>query len=92
MERKITRMVKVGTQGQIAIPADLRRELGIKSGEKVLVSRIDRYIIIQKPRGLIDRFVEVLKRGLGKSTWKEIERERELESKKREKERKEWLK
>ncbi|MBI4177459.1 MAG: AbrB/MazE/SpoVT family DNA-binding domain-containing protein [Candidatus Aenigmarchaeota archaeon] len=40
--------IKVSQKGQIAIPADIRKELGIKSGEELVVFRKGDKLLIEK--------------------------------------------
>lgn len=54
----MSKTLTVGPKGQVVIPAELRRELGIEPGDKVVVEREDdalkitsRKLIISKLRG-----------------------------------------
>lgn len=59
-------MVKVGPKYQVVIPKELRKKLGIKPSDKVLVEEIEGVVIvIPKPKS----FTNFLK-GLGKEVWK----------------------
>ena len=42
--------VKVTRNYQITIPADIRRELGIKEGDVLVVRQVGDSIVLQKPR------------------------------------------
>ena len=60
-------IVKVGPKYQVVIPKELRKKLGIKPKDKVLVEEIEgMVIVIPKPRS----FTGFLK-GLGKEVWEE---------------------
>ncbi len=48
--------VKVSDKGQISLPAEIQREVGIKKGDELLLIRKGQKIVLEKPR----RFVEVL--------------------------------
>lgn len=59
--------VKVSPKYQVVIPKELRKKLGIKPSDKVLVEEIEGMIIvIPKPKS----FTGFLK-GLGKEVWEE---------------------
>ena len=45
---KIEDMVKVSPRGQIVIPKDIRKSLGVTSGEKLLVVSRDKEILLKK--------------------------------------------
>ena len=45
--------VKVSDKGQISIPTDMRREIGIKKGDELLLIRKGRKIVLEKPEGVI---------------------------------------
>lgn len=51
-------IVKVTSRGQIVIPKSIRKELGIKSGEKLLAYDRDDTIILKPLRGLEKKSVE----------------------------------
>jgi AbrB family looped-hinge helix DNA binding protein len=46
--------VKVSDKGQISIPVDVQREMGIKKGDELLLIRKGRKVLLEKP-------VEILK-------------------------------
>jgi len=48
--------VKVSDKGQISIPIDIQREIGIKKGDELLLIRKGRKIVLEKP----ERINEVL--------------------------------
>lgn len=41
--------IKVSQKGQIAIPSDIQREIGIKKGDELLLIRKGRKIVLEKP-------------------------------------------
>lgn len=55
--------IKVSQKGQIAIPADVQRKLGIKKGDELLMIRKGSKIVLEKPekvaRKLNDEFKDV---------------------------------
>jgi AbrB family looped-hinge helix DNA binding protein len=48
--------VRVSDKGQISIPADVQREIGIKKGDELLLIRKGRKIVLEKP----DKVIELL--------------------------------
>ena len=46
--------VKVSDKGQISIPADMQREIGIRKGDEILLVRKGRKILLEKPEGVIE--------------------------------------
>lgn len=51
---------KVTQKGQIVIPKELREELNIKAGEKVILKKIDgKIVILPKPKEPIDFLVKI---------------------------------
>lgn len=46
--------VKVSDKGQISIPVDLQREIGIKKGDDLLLIRKGRRIILEKPARVME--------------------------------------
>jgi AbrB family transcriptional regulator (stage V sporulation protein T) len=54
---------KVTLKGQIVIPKELREELDIKPGEKLLIKKIDRKVLlIPKPKEPIDFLIKIAKK------------------------------
>lgn len=49
--------IKVSQKGQIAIPSDIRKEIGIKEGDELLLFRKGKRIMLEKP----DEFMESIK-------------------------------
>jgi len=50
MTRGLTfKKVKVSDKGQISIPVDIQREMGIKKGDELLLIRKGRKIVLEKP-------------------------------------------
>ncbi len=52
----VFKKVKVSDKGQISIPMDMQRSIGIKKGDELLLIRKGRKIVLEKP----DRVVELL--------------------------------
>jgi AbrB family looped-hinge helix DNA binding protein len=55
--------VKVSDKGQISIPMDVQREIGIKKGDELLLIRKGRKIVLEKPERVLelleDEFADV---------------------------------
>jgi AbrB family looped-hinge helix DNA binding protein len=55
--------VKVSDKGQISIPVEVQREIGIKKGDELLLIRRGRKILLEKPERLLklleDEFADV---------------------------------
>jgi antitoxin PrlF len=52
MTEQIEDVIKVSSKGQIVIPREIRRKLGVKSGEKLLVLTCDGDILLRKTEEL----------------------------------------
>jgi AbrB family looped-hinge helix DNA binding protein len=52
INEKIEDVVKVSPKGQIVIPKEIRKRLGITTGEKLLVMSRDREILLKKLEAL----------------------------------------
>jgi AbrB family looped-hinge helix DNA binding protein len=51
---------KVTRKGQVVIPKELREELNIKAGEKIILKKIDgKIVILPKPKDTIDFLVKI---------------------------------
>jgi len=48
MKEQLVDVVKVSSKGQIVIPKDIRKKLGVRTGEKLLVLSRDREILLRK--------------------------------------------
>lgn len=46
--------VKVSDKGQISIPVEIQREVGIKKGDELLLIRKGEKIVLEKPRRIIE--------------------------------------
>ena len=61
--------VKVSKKYQIAVPSEVRKQLGIKSGDELLVELRDGYaVLLPEPRDFSQRL-----RGLHREVWDGIE-------------------
>ncbi|MDI3339930.1 MAG: AbrB/MazE/SpoVT family DNA-binding domain-containing protein [Sphaerobacter sp.] len=61
--------VKVSSKNQIAVPADVRKQLGIQRGDVLLVEVRDGYaILMPEPRDYSKRL-----RGLHREIWQDVE-------------------
>lgn len=45
--------VKVSEKGQISIPVDIQRKIGIKKGDELLLIRKGRKIVLEKPEKVV---------------------------------------
>ena len=45
--------VKVSDKGQISLPVDVQREVGIKKGDELLLIRKGQKIVLEKPRRIV---------------------------------------
>jgi AbrB family looped-hinge helix DNA binding protein len=50
MEEQIEDIIRVSSKGQIVIPSEVRRKLGVKGGEKLLVLTRDGDILLRKTK------------------------------------------
>ena len=50
MTEQIEDVIKVSSKGQIVIPREVRRKLGVKGGEKLLVLTCDGDIVLRKAK------------------------------------------
>jgi len=50
--------VKVSDKGQISIPMDVQREIGIRKGDELLLIRKGRRILLEKPQGVFELLEE----------------------------------
>ena len=55
--------VKVSDKGQISIPIDMQREIGIKKGDELLLIRKGQKIVLEKPEKVVgvleDEFLDI---------------------------------
>jgi antitoxin PrlF len=63
MTEQIEDVIKVSAKGQIVIPREVRKKIGVKSGEKLLVLTCNGDIVLRKTK---DPSVEELSRRIGK--------------------------
>jgi antitoxin PrlF len=68
MTEQIEDVIKVSSKGQIVIPREIRKKLGVKSGEKLLVLTHDGDIVLRKTK-------EASVEDIGKKLEKTIEEE-----------------
>jgi AbrB family looped-hinge helix DNA binding protein len=52
MTEQVEDIIKVSSKGQIVIPREVRKKLGVKGGEKLLVLTRDGDIVLRKTQGL----------------------------------------
>ena len=53
MAEQIEDIIKVSSKGQVVIPREVRKKLGLKGGEKLLVLTRDGDILLRKTEELI---------------------------------------
>ena len=59
MTEQIEDVIKVSSKGQIVIPREIRKKLGVKGGEKLLVLTCDGDIVLRKTKNLsLDEIAE----------------------------------
>jgi len=68
MSEQVEDIIKVSSKGQIVIPREVRKKLGVKGGEKLLVLTRDGDILLRKTKGVSledmgDRIDKVVKEG-----------------------------
>jgi antitoxin PrlF len=68
MTEQIEDIIRVSSKGQIVIPREVRKKLGVKSGEKLLLLTCDGDILLRKTK-------EVSVEDIGKKLEKVIEEE-----------------
>jgi AbrB family looped-hinge helix DNA binding protein len=68
MAEEIEDILKVSSKGPIVIPREVRRKLGVKGGEKLLVITRDGDIVLKKTTGLS---IEAIAEKIDKVTKKE---------------------
>jgi AbrB family looped-hinge helix DNA binding protein len=50
------RSIKVSAKGQITLPSDIQREIGIKKGDEILLIKKGEKIILEKPERAAGKF------------------------------------
>ena len=68
MNEKLEDIIKVSSKGQIVIPREVRKKLGVKSGEKLLVLTRDGDILLRKTHEIS---MEDLAKKIGKTVREE---------------------
>ncbi len=59
-----TRLVRLSKKGQLVLPKEMRKDLGIKDGDELVIIKEDTYIMVTTP----EHFARST-RGLMKHTW-----------------------
>ena len=59
--------VKVSKRGYITLPAGLRKEMQIKSGTRMLISKSDNKIVLQPIPSFTDKLAGVTEKSFGQS-------------------------
>jgi antitoxin PrlF len=68
MTEQIEDVIKVSSKGQIVIPREVRRKLGVKGGEKLLVLTCDGDILLRKTKEIS---MDDIARKIGKTVREE---------------------
>ena len=68
MTEQIEDVIKVSSKGQIVIPREIRKKLGLKGGEKLLVLTRDGDILLRKAQ---DMSLEDIAKKIGKTVREE---------------------
>ena len=68
MTEQIEDVIKVSSKGQIVIPREIRKKLGVKGGEKLLVLTRDGDIVLRKAKEIS---IEDIARRIGKDSQDE---------------------
>ena len=68
MSEQIEDIIKVSSKGQIVIPREVRKKLGVKSGEKLLVLTRNGDILLRKTK---EASIEEIAKKIEKTTSKE---------------------
>jgi antitoxin PrlF len=68
MTEQIEDIIKVSSKGQIVIPREIRKKLGVKGGEKLLVLTCDGDILLRKTQ---EMSMENIARKIGKTVREE---------------------
>ena len=68
MTEQIEDVIKVSSKGQIVIPREIRKKLGVKGGEKLLVLTRDGDILLRKAH---EMSMEDISRKIGKTVREE---------------------
>lgn len=79
----MNKIIKVGKRYQIVIPKRIRKQLGIKVEDELIVSVRNNWIVLQLRPGRYGEYMQ----GLGKRVWKKVEATEYVR-----KERQEWEK
>lgn len=80
--RPDTGQVRLGPQGRVVIPAELRQQLGLKSGEPLVASVEDGRLVLEKPANVIRRLrrrFQTVPRGVSLADELILERRHEAE-------------
>ncbi len=52
----VFRSIKVSAKGQITLPSDIQKEIGIKKGDEMVLIKKGKKIILEKPERIAKRF------------------------------------
>ncbi len=52
------RSIKVSAKGQITLPSDIQKEIGIRKGDEILLIKKGEKIILEKPERAANKFKE----------------------------------
>jgi AbrB family looped-hinge helix DNA binding protein len=66
----ISKIVKVSDKGQISLPIEIRRKVGIERDDSLMIMQLDNRIIIEKPQNLVkDSFSDLNSEAVAKKLW-----------------------
>lgn len=92
-------MSKIGERGQIVIPQEFRKELNVKTGEKILLFKTDSKIVLEPVKKLKARVWQELKEDIidakiAEKRWEEIKEGKVVKQTKKEflKDLEKWVK
>ena len=68
MTEQVEDVIKVSSKGQIVIPREVRKKLGVKGGEKLLVLTCDGDIVLRKTK---EMSLDDIAKKIGKTTHEE---------------------
>jgi AbrB family looped-hinge helix DNA binding protein len=68
MTEQVEDVIKVSSKGQIVIPREVRKKLGVKGGEKLLLLTCDGDIVLRKTK---EMSIDDIAKKIGKTTHEE---------------------
>lgn len=65
----ISKIVKVSDKGQISLPVEIRRKVGINRNDSLMLMQVDNRIIIEKPKPLEEDFEGLNSDEVARELW-----------------------